>query len=128
MTLRETMALASVLAAASCAAGCTMAPKPLVVKCSINGDLIDVVSLDIVRGQATLLSVSPPVTGSVRATPSEYEILFQPGPDGAPRLSLRINRYTFRAAREVGSGAAPATAGSASVSTGTCERYKDKPL
>ena len=110
-----------------CLAGCTIA-KPLTVTCTCETGEIDVIGLDSKRGRATLLSVSPALTGSVKTSPTEYEVLFQPGPAGTPRLRLTINRYTFRATREPGAHAADSGAAGPSVSTGTCERYKAKPL
>jgi|SRR5688572_23393641 len=98
------------------------------VMCTTERDQIDVVRSDMHRGQATLLSVSPPLAGTARASPTEYEVLFQPGPEGASRLLLKINRYTFRATRERGPHAPEGAAVPDSRSTGTCERYKAKPL
>jgi hypothetical protein len=95
------------------------------LKCTI-GDQIDVVSLDLATGRATLLSVAPPLTGTAQATQTEYEALFQPGPEGAPRLAIKINRYSFRARREPGPHGADAASGSHPA--GTCERYKGRPL
>jgi hypothetical protein len=120
--------LATVVALAACATGCTMAPKPVIVKCTMEGDQVDVVSLEPARGRATLLSVSPPLEGTSHATPSEYEASFQPGPEGAPRLHIKINRYTLRATREPGRHGGGAAAGTGSHSNGTCERFKGKPL
>jgi hypothetical protein len=74
-----------------------MPPKPVVVACTMEQEHMDVMRLDLRRGQATLLSVSPALTGTAHATPTEYEVLFQPGPDGASRLLIKINRDTFRA-------------------------------
>jgi hypothetical protein len=91
-------------------------------------DQIDVVRLDLGRGQATLLSVSPALAGTAHASPTEYEVLFQPGPDGASQLLIKINRYSFRATRELGPRAAEAAAVAGQRSTGICERYKAKPL
>ena len=119
--------LAAVVVLAACA-GCTMAPKPVIVKCTMEGDQVDVVSLEPGRGRATLLSVSPPLAGTSHVTPSEYEASFQPGPEGVPRLHIRINRYTLRATREPGRHAVGAVAGTGSPSSGTCERFKGKPL
>jgi hypothetical protein len=112
---------------ASCLAGCTVAP-PVTVTCTSEKDQIDIVGLHVSQGKATLLSVSPPLAGTVQASPTEYDVLFQPGPAGTPRLHLKINRYTFRMTREPGAHAADAGAAGPSVSTGTCERYRVKPL
>ena len=120
--------LASLVALAACTAGCSMAPKPLMLKCTMEGDQIDVVSLDLARGQARLLSVAPPLTGTSHTTETEYEVMFQPGPEGAPRLHIKINRYSFRAMREPGRHGAGAADATGSHSTGTCERYKGRPL
>ena len=128
MSVRGNIVLASVVVAASGAAGCNMAPQPLVVACTMEKDQIDVLRLDLRKGHATLLSVSPALAGTAHASPTEYEALFQPGPDGASRLVIKINRYTFRATRELGSHAAEAAATAAPRSTGTCERFKAKPL
>ena len=124
MSVRGGIFFASLIGLSSCLAGCSMAPKPVVAKCTMDGDQIDVVSLDPARGQATLLSVSPPLAGTAHASPTEYEALFQPGPDGASRWLIKINRYTFRATREVGADGGVVVP----QSTGTCERYKGKPL
>jgi hypothetical protein len=128
MRVRDGIVLASFVVAASCVAGCDTAPKPVVVACTMKKDQIDVVRLDLGRGQATLLSVSPALAGTARALPTEYEVLFQPGPDGASQLLIKINRYSFRATRELGPQAAEAAAVAGSRSTGICERYKGKPL
>ena len=127
MRLRKSIAFAAFSVAAGCTIGCSMPPKPLIVSCATDGNQIDIVSLDPSQGQATLLSVSPPLSGQVHVSPTQYEIVFQPGPDRTARLLLRINRYTFRATRETGE---PATAAGAagSQTAGTCERYKAKPL
>ena len=127
MSVRRSIVLASFVVAASCLAGCT-APKPLVVGCTMEQDQIDVVRLDLLRGQATLLSVSPALAGTAHASPTEFEVLFQPGPEGATRLLIKINRYSFRATRELGPHAGETGAVPDSRSTGTCERYKAKPL
>ena len=128
MHLGHRIVLASLVALAASATGCTMAPKPLMLKCTSEGDQIDVVSLDLARGQARLLSVAPPLTGTSHATETEYEAMFQPGPEGARRLHLKINRYSFRATREPGRHSAGAAEATTSHSTGTCERYKGRPL
>ena len=128
MSVRRSIVLVSLVVAASCVAGCTMAPKPLVVACTMEQDQIDVVRLDLGQGQATLLSVSPALAGTAHASPTEFEVLFQPGPEGATRLLIKINRYSFRATRELGPHAGETGAAAASHSTGTCERYKAKPL
>ena len=127
MRVRDSIVWASFVVAASCVAGCA-APKPLDVACRMEKDQIDVVRLDLARGQATLLSVSPALAGTARASPTEYEVLFQPGPDGASKLLIRINRYSFRATRELGPQAAEAATVAGPRSTGTCERYKGRPL
>jgi hypothetical protein len=128
MHLHHRGACALLVALAASAAGCTLPPKPLMVKCAMEGGQLDVVSLDLAAGRATLLSVAPPLAGTAQATQTEYDVLFQPGPEGSPRLHIRINRYSFRATREPGghgSGAAQATG---SHATGTCERYQGRPL
>jgi hypothetical protein len=94
----------------------------------MEGDRIDVVRLELARGQATLLSVSPALAGTAHASPTEYEVLFQPGPDGASQLLIKINRYSFRATRELGPQAGEATATPGPRSTGRCERYRGSPL
>lgn len=126
MRVGQRLVVASFAGLSTVVAGCTMAPKPLMVKCTMEGDQIDVVSLDLARGQARLLSVAPALTGTSHTTETEYEALFQPGPEGAPRLHIKINRYSFRATREP--GRRDAAAGAASHSTGTCERYRGRPL
>ncbi len=128
MRVRDSLVLASFVVAATCVAGCNAAPKPLVVACTMDKDQIDVVRLDLARGQATLLSVSPALAGTAHASPTEYEVLFQPGPDGASQLLIKINRYSFRATRELGPQAAEAAAAAGPRSTGRCERYKGRPL
>lgn len=125
MRVRDSIVFASIVVAASCLAGCT-APKPLDVACRMEKDQVDVLRLDLARGQATLLSVSPALAGTAHASATEYELVFQPGPDGASRLLIKINRYSFRATRELGPAEPAAVAGSRS--TGTCERYKGRPL
>jgi hypothetical protein len=128
MRVRDGIVLASFVVAAGSVAGCGMAPKPLVVACTMEKDQIDVVRLDLARGQATLLSVSPALAGTAHATPTEYEVLFQPGPAGASRLLIKINRYSFRATRELGPQAGEAATTVGPRSTGTCQRYKGTPL
>lgn len=128
MSVRRSIVVASSVVAASCLAGCSTAPKPLVVACTMEQDQIDVVRLDLLRGQATLLSVSPALAGTAHASPTEFEVLFQPGPEGATQLLIKINRYSFRATRELGPHAGETGAVPDSRSTGTCERYKAKPL
>jgi hypothetical protein len=127
MTLRKTIAFAAFSVAAGCTIGCSMPAKPLLVSCTTDGNQIDIVSLDPSHGQATLLSVSPPLSGQVHVSPTQYEVVFQPGPEGTSRLLLKINRYSFRATRETGE---PATAAGThgSQTAGACERYKAKPL
>src|SRR5512145_2663518 len=102
MSGRKSLAFAALTLAAGGTIGCSMPPKPLIVRCTTESNLIDVVDLDPKNGRATLLSVSPPLTGQVHLTPTEYEVVFQPGPGQTSRLLLKINRYTFRAAREAG--------------------------
>lgn len=126
MTLNETLGLAAFAAVIGCTVGCTLPPKPLIVSCKSESDQVDVVDLDLARSKATLLSVSPPLSGTVQISPTEFDILFQPGPDQTPRLRLRINRYTFHVIREAGEPATGAPAGSSQA--GLCERYKAKPL
>ena len=128
MRVRDGILLASFVVAASSVCGCDTAPKPLVVTCTMEKDQIDVVRLDLARGQATLLSVSPALAGTAHASPTEYEVLFQPGPDGASQLLIKINRYSFRATRELGPQAGEPAATAGPRSTGTCERHKAKPL
>ena len=125
--LRKIIAFAAFSVAACCTIGCSMPAKPLIVSCATDGNQIDVVSLDPSQGQATLLSVSPPLSGQVHVSPTQYEIVFQPGPEGTSRLMLTINRYTFRATRGTGEPATAADTGG-SRRAGTCERYKAKPL
>jgi hypothetical protein len=127
MTLRKTIAFAAFSVAAGCTIGCSMPAKPLIVSCTTDGNQIDIVSLDPSHGQATLLSVSPPLSGQVHVSPTQYEVVFQPGPEGTSRLLLKINRYSFRATRETRE---PATAAGThgSQTAGACERYKAKPL
>ena len=126
MQVRKSLAFAAFAAVIGCTVGCTLPPKPLIVSCKSESDQVDVVNLDLARSQATLLSVSPPLSGTVQISPTEFDILFQPGPDQMPRLRLRINRYTFRVIREAGEPATGAPA--ASSYAGLCERYKAKPL
>lgn len=128
MSVRRSIVLVSLVVAASCVAGCSMAPKPLVVACTMEKDQIDVVRLDLGQGQATLLSVSPALAGTAHASPTEFEVLFQPGPEGATQLLIKINRYSFRATRELGPHVGETGAIAGSHLTGTCERYKAKPL
>jgi hypothetical protein len=127
MPVKRTTAMMGLVVAVGSASGCQV-EKPLLVSCTTDKDRVDVVGLDPLRGRATLLSVSPPLTGTAHASPTEYEVLFQPGPDGASRLLLKINRYTYRVTREEGAPAAQSGAGTTGSSTGTCERYKAKPL
>jgi hypothetical protein len=128
MSVRRSIVVASFVVAASCVAGCRTPPKPLTVACTMGQDQIDVVRIDLHQGQATLLSVSPALAGTAHASPTEFEVLFQPGPDGAPRLLIKINRYSFRATRELGPHTGETGAVAGSHSTGTCERYRAKPL
>ena len=128
MRVRDGIVVASLVVAATSVAGCGMAPKPLVVACTMEKGQIDVVRLDLARGQATLLSVSPALAGTAHASPTEYEVVFQPGPDGASRLLIKINRYSFRATRELGPQVGEAAAIAAQRSTGTCERHRGRPL
>ena len=125
MNIRSRIVAMGLVVAATGTAGCEM-QKSLLVSCTTDKDHIDVISLDLRQQRATLLSASPPLTGTAHATPTEYEVLFQPGPDGTSRLQLKINRYTRRVTRESG----PRTAEAAVVapSTGTCDPYKAKPL
>ena len=97
-----------------------MAPKPLMVKCTMDGGQVDVVSLDLAQGRATLLSVSPALIGTSHTTPTEYEVQFEPGPEGAARLHIKINRYSLRATRESATGAG--------ALSGTCARFTGRPL
>ena len=127
MRVRKRFVLGSLVVSASLA-GCNPAPKPLTVACKTEKDQLDVVRLDLRQGQATLLSISPALTGTASASPTEYEATFQPGPDGASRLVIKINRYTLRGTRELGAPAGAAAATEGSRSTGTCERFTAKPL
>jgi hypothetical protein len=127
MRVRKGFVLASLAVSASLT-GCNPAPKPLTVACTTEKDQIDVVRLDLRQGQATLLSVSPALTGKAAASPTEYEATFQPGPDGASRLVIKINRYTLRGTRELGTPAGAAAPAEGSRSTGICERFTAKPL
>ena len=127
MTLRKTIAFAAFSVAAGCTIGCSMPAKPLIVSCTTDGNQIDIVSLDPSHGHATLLSVSPPLSGQVHLSPTQYEVVFQAGPEGTSRLLLKINRYSFRATRETGEPATAAGTGG-SQTAGACERYKAKPL
>jgi hypothetical protein len=118
---------AAVAVAAADTAACELGQKPLVVSCTTEADqIVDVVRLDVRHGHATLLSVSPPRTGSVHASPTEYDVTFEAGPDGTSRLRLRINRYTMRSTREAGAGGEAAAP--VSAMPGHCERYRNKPL
>ena len=126
MSGSKSLAFAAFTLAAGSTIGCSLPPKPLIVRCTTESNQIDVVDLDPKNGRATLLSVSPPLTGQVHVTPTEFEVVFQPGPGQTSRLLLKINRYTFRAAREA--GAAAPDAGAAGPQTGVCERFRDKPL
>jgi hypothetical protein len=128
MLLDRRVVSAFLVAAAAAASGCTMPPKPLMLKCAMEGEQVDVISLDLATGRATLLSVAPPLAGTAQATQTEYDVLFQPGPEGSPRLHIRINRYSFRATREPGRHGAGAADTTGSHSTGGCERYKGRPL
>jgi hypothetical protein len=120
-------AVVGVCAAAALTA-CEAGQKPVMVACTTQPEqILDVVRLNLRQGHATLLSVSPSRAGSVQVSPTEYDVTFEPGTDGAPRLRLRINRYTFRSTRQAGGGAGDAVAtGSALI--GVCERYRGKPL
>lgn len=119
---------AAVAVGAAMAAACEAGQKPVMVVCTSQPDqVVDVVRLSVRQGQATLLSVSPPRTGSVQASPTEYDVIFEAGPDGTSRLRLRINRYSSRSTRETGGGGREATA-PASAMPGLCERYRNKPL
>jgi hypothetical protein len=124
--IRRCLAAAATVSAAAAATACDL-QKPLMLACTTQPDqIIDVVRLSLQQGHATLLSVSPPRAGSVRVSPTEYAVTFEPGTEGAPRLRLTINRYTFRSIRlEGGGGDAPAPG---SALKGVCERYRGKPL
>jgi len=127
MTLRSRVVSIVLVVAASSAAGCE-AQKPLLVSCTTDANHIDVVGLDLRQQRATLLSVSPPLNGTAHASPTEYEVLFQPGPDGASRLLFKINRYTLRMTRELAPRATEGATPASPPSTGVCERYRSKPL
>jgi hypothetical protein len=114
-------------AAAGASGGCQV-QQPLLVSCTTDASHVDVIGLDLRRGRATLLSVSPPLTGTAHASPTEYEVLFQPGPDGASRLLLKINRYTLRVTREPRPRNAEPPQVTGESPTGTCDRYRGKPL
>lgn len=108
------------------AAACEAGQKPLIVACTTQPDqIVDVVRLNVREEHATLLSVSPPRTGFVRASPTEYDVTFEAG-SGFSRLRLRINRYTLRSTRETAGGGEAATP--VAVMPGFCERYRTKPL
>ena len=124
---RTVVAMGLVGAAAGVSGGCQV-QQPLMVSCTTDSNHIDVIGLDLRQGRATLLSVSPPLTGTAHASPTEYEVLFQPGPDGASRLLLKINRYTLRVTREPRPRSAEPASVTAEPSTGTCDRYRGKPL
>ena len=124
---RKSIVFAAFTLAAGCGIACSLPPKPLVIRCTTGSNQVDIVDLDPKRGQATLLSVSPPLSGRVHVSPTEYEVVFEPGPDRTSRLFLKINRYTFRAARDAG-GPATDAAAAGSQTAAVCERYKDKPL
>ena len=127
MRVKRGVAFVVFAAAVGGTVGCSLPPKPLIVSGKTDSNQLDVVDLDPAANRATLLSVSPALAGTVQASPTEFDVLFQPGPDKTPRLRLRINRYTFRAMREAGEPAADAgAAGSPTVAT--CERFKAKPL
>ena len=112
--------------AAADTAACEIGQKPVIVSCTTQPDqIVDVVRLNLRQGHATLLSVSPPRTGAVHASPTEYDVTFEGGP-GASRLRLRINRYTMRSTREAGGGGEAAAP--VSAMPGLCERYRPKPL
>jgi len=121
--VRAMVGLAIVLGVSGCSG-----PKPLVVACTMDKDHVDMVALDARTGHATLLSVSPALTGTVHATPTEYEAVFQPGPEGVARLVIKINRYTLRATREAGARSSETGATMSGSMTGTCVRSKAKPL
>ena len=127
MRLRKSIAFAAFSVAAGCTIGCSMPAKPLIVSCTTDGNQIDIVSLDPSHGQATLLSVSPPLSGQVHVSPTQYEVVFQPGPEGTSRLLLKINRYTFRATRE-NWRTCDSRGRSRFADRRRCERYKAKPL
>ncbi|HSC26818.1 MAG TPA: hypothetical protein VLD67_06065 [Vicinamibacterales bacterium] len=117
---------AALAACAAATVGCEL-QQPLMLTCTTQpGEIVDVVRLSPQQGQATLLSVSPPRSGSVQVSPTAYDVTFEPGTDGAPRLRLTINRYTFRSTRQEGGGADAAATGS--TLTGVCERYRGRPF
>ena len=76
MKVRDSIVWASFVVAASGVARCP-APKPLDVACRMEKDQIDVVRLDLARGQATLLSVSAALAGTgSRHTPPNTRSCF----------------------------------------------------
>ena len=127
MPVRGSIAALGLAVVASSAGGCQQ-QKLLLISCTTENDHIDVVGLDLLHQRAMLLSASPQLTGTAHGSPTEYEVLFEPGPAGAARLLLKINRYTHRVTRELGPRAAETAPGTAAPSTGTCERYRAKPL
>jgi hypothetical protein len=127
MLLRSAVVAMGLAGAAGVSGGCQV-QQPLLVSCTTDTTHVDVIGLDLRQGRATLLSVSPPLAGSAQASPTEYEVLFQPGPGGASRLLFKINRYTLRVTREQGPRSSETGTASSAPSTGTCERYRAKPL
>ena len=53
MHVQRSLVLATFVGALS-VAGCTMAPKPVIVKCTMEGDQIDVVSFEPARGRRSI--------------------------------------------------------------------------
>ena len=102
---------------------CEMAPKPISVACTTGNPAApatrDYVRLEAGKNRATLLSVSPPRSGSIGTTATEYDVQF-PAADGAPALRLRINRFSLEFTRDAGDGSA--------VVRGACERFRERPI
>ena len=78
MPFRGSIAALGLAVAASTAGGC-QPQKLLLISCTTENDHIDVVGLDLLHQRAMLLSVSPQLTGTAHGSPTEYEVLFEPG-------------------------------------------------
>ena len=75
---------------------------PRTIRCETEGGILDVLRLNLLTGEAVLLSVSPVRTGKVEVRSSEYEVLFEAS-ETALGLWIRVNRYTGKGERELGS-------------------------
>ena len=106
-----------------CLCACEMAPKPVSLSCSTGNPALsmttDYLRMEPGKNRATLLSASPPRSGTVGSTETEYDVQF-PATQAAPALRLRINRYSLEFTRDAGDGSA--------LVRGTCERFRERPI